>query len=56
MKYTSAYLNQSDSGGTRTHNQQNRNLSFYPLNYGARGCKYKKNGEIMQKRGLDFSF
>jgi hypothetical protein len=25
-----------DSGGTRTHNQQNRNLPFYPLNYGAR--------------------
>ena len=25
-----------DPGGTRTHNLQNRNLTFYPLNYGAR--------------------
>ena len=24
-----------DPGGTRTHNLQNRNLIFYPLNYGA---------------------
>jgi hypothetical protein len=24
----------SDPGETRTLNQQNRNLSFYPLNYG----------------------
>ena len=24
-----------DTGGTRTPNQQDRNLSFYPLNYGA---------------------
>ena len=25
-----------DPGGSRTHNLQNRNLTFYPLNYGAR--------------------
>jgi hypothetical protein len=25
-----------DPGATRTPNQQNRNLSFYPLNYGTR--------------------
>lgn len=24
-----------DPGGSRTHNLQNRNLTFYPLNYGA---------------------
>jgi hypothetical protein len=28
-----------DSGGTRTLNPQNRNLIFYPLNYGAVGAK-----------------
>ena len=38
-----------DSGGTRTHNQQNRNLPFYPLNYGARSCKDKKSAGIFQK-------
>lgn len=26
----------SDPGGTRTPNRQNRNLLFYPLNYGAK--------------------
>jgi hypothetical protein len=36
---TAVYLIFCDSGGTRTHNQQNRNLPFYPLNYGASDAK-----------------
>ena len=32
-----------DPGATRTPNQQNRNLSFYPLNYGTRSTPQKYN-------------
>ena len=35
-----------DSGGTRTHNQQNRNLPFYPLNYGAVTAKIQISAKI----------
>lgn|GEM_PF-3148516 len=39
----------SDSEGTRTPNPQNRNLIFYPLNYGAKlGCKNRKTGRQLQ--------
>lgn len=32
-----------DPGATRTPNQQNRNLSFYPLNYGTVSILQKYN-------------
>ena len=37
-----------DPGEIRTLNQQNRNLSFYPLNYGIGSIPYKYN----QKTGF----
>ena len=41
-----------DPGATRTPNQQNRNLSFYPLNYGTRSIPQKYN----QKPGFTTNY
>ena len=43
-----------DPGGTRTHNLQNRNLTFYPLNYGA--VKRRKINKICYVTSNNFNF
>ena len=51
------FLQFRDPGATRTPNQQNRNLSFYPLNYGTIiSIKININTQVLQLFPKDFLF
>jgi hypothetical protein len=42
------FMRPCDPGEIRTLNQQNRNLSFYPLNYGTNHCKSITKRPVLQ--------